>query len=116
MLQNILTTIFGTKSDRDTKALLPIVDEVNTIYESLKIKSDEELVNKTLQFKEEIIGKYNFYQKRYKKINKLINLIVKDNIIYANDNIGFIYAYDYNAQKILWAKNYKTPFRSNIKI
>ena len=57
MLQNILTTIFGTKSDRDTKALLPIVDEVNTIYESLKIKSDEELVNKTLQFKEEIIGK-----------------------------------------------------------
>lgn len=66
--------------------------------------------------KEEIIGKYNFYQKRYKKINKLINLIVKDNIIYANDNIGFIYAYDYNAQKILWAKNYKKPFRSNIKL
>ena len=57
MLQNILTKIFGTKSGRDTKALLPIVDEINTIYESLKIKSDEELVNKTQQFKEEIIEK-----------------------------------------------------------
>ena len=55
---------------------------------------------------EKIIGKFNFYKKKYKKINKLINLIVEDNIIYANDNIGFVYAYDYYAQKILWAKNY----------
>ncbi|MDG2265428.1 MAG: preprotein translocase subunit SecA, partial [Candidatus Marinimicrobia bacterium] len=57
MLQNILTKIFGTKSERDTKTLLPIIDEINTIYESLKTKSDEELANKTLQFKEEIIEK-----------------------------------------------------------
>ena len=57
MLQNILTKIFGTKSDRDTKALLPIVDEVNAIYESLKLKTDEELEKKTLQFKEEIVDK-----------------------------------------------------------
>ena len=33
MLQTILTKVFGTKSDRDTKALVPIVDEINTIYE-----------------------------------------------------------------------------------
>ena len=57
MLQNILTMIFGTKSQRDTKALLPIVDEINTIYETLKLKSDEELVNKTLQFKDEVLSK-----------------------------------------------------------
>ena len=57
MLQNILTKIFGTKSDRDTKVLLPIVDEINTIYKSLKLKSDEELVNRTLQFKDEILDK-----------------------------------------------------------
>ena len=41
MLQNILTKIFGTKSDRDTKSLLPIVDEINAIYESLKLNTDE---------------------------------------------------------------------------
>jgi len=57
MLQNILTKIFGTKSDRDTKVLLPIVDEINTIYKSLKLKSDEELANRTLQFKDEILDK-----------------------------------------------------------
>ncbi len=59
---------------------------------------------------------YNFYKKRYKKIDKIINLSVKNNIIYASDNLGFIYALNYNTNKILWAKNYKIPFRSNIKI
>ena len=65
---------------------------------------------------ESIIGKFNFYKKRYKKIKKNINLKVEENIIYATDNIGFVYAYNYIEQKILWAKNYKKPFRSNIKI
>ena len=57
MLQNILTNIFGTKSQRDTKSLLPIVDEVNTIYESMKLKSDEELINRTQHFKNKILEK-----------------------------------------------------------
>jgi len=30
--------------------------------------------------------------------------------------LGFIYAIDINKEKILWAKNYGIPFRSNIKI
>ena len=37
-------------------------------------------------------------------------------IIYISDNLGFIYALDIEERKILWAKNYKIPFRSNIKI
>ena len=57
MLQNILTNIFGTKSQRDTKSLLPIIDEVNTIYESMKLKSDEELINRTQHFKNKILEK-----------------------------------------------------------
>jgi outer membrane protein assembly factor BamB len=60
--------------------------------------------------------KFNFYKKRYKKINKILNLIVNNNIIYASDNLGFVYALNYKTNKILWAKNYKIPFRSNIKI
>ena len=50
------------------------------------------------------------------KIDKILSLIVEDNIIYASDNIGYIYAYDYNKNQILWAKNYKKPFRSNLKL
>ena len=37
MLQTILTKVFGTKSDRDTKELVPIVDEINEIYDALKL-------------------------------------------------------------------------------
>ena len=42
--------------------------------------------------------------------------MVEKNIIYVSDNIGFLYAYNYKLDKVLWAKNFKKPFRSNIKI
>ncbi len=60
--------------------------------------------------------KFNFYKKKYKKIIKKLNLIVENNIIFVSDNLGYLYAYDYNKKKILWAKNFKIPFRSNLKI
>jgi outer membrane protein assembly factor BamB len=62
------------------------------------------------------IFKYNFYKKQYKKINKVLNLIIENNILYISDNIGFLYAYNFKKNKIIWAKNYKIPFRSNFKI
>lgn len=58
----------------------------------------------------------NFYKKRYKKIDKFLNMIVEENIIYISDNLGFIYAFNYYENKVIWATNYKIPFRSNIKI
>jgi outer membrane protein assembly factor BamB len=63
-----------------------------------------------------IISKFNFYKKRYKKIKKVLNFIVEDNILYVSDNIGYLYAYNYQTNIILWAKNYKVPFRSNLKV
>ena len=63
-----------------------------------------------------IKSKFNFYNKKYKKKEKILNLIVEENIIYASDNMGYLYAYDYFKNKVLWAKNYKIPFRSNLKI
>ncbi len=65
---------------------------------------------------EKQIFKYNFYKKNYKKIAKNLSLIVENNIIYVGDNFGYIYALDYVKDKLLWAKNFKTPFRSNLKI
>lgn len=62
------------------------------------------------------IAKFNFYKNKYKKIDKILNLIIDENSVYTSDNLGFIYAYNYNEKKIIWAKNYKIPFRSNIKI
>ena len=63
-----------------------------------------------------IIYKFNFYQKKYKKLEKKIKLTIEKNIIYVSDNIGHIYALNYKTNKVIWAKNYKIPFRSNLKL
>jgi len=63
-----------------------------------------------------IISKFNFYKKKYKKIKKVLNFLIEDNIVYVSDNLGYLYAYNYQTKNILWAKNYKVPFRSNLKV
>ena len=62
------------------------------------------------------ILKFNFYKKKYKKNLKKLNIIVEKNIIYVSDNLGYLYSFDLDKNKILWAKNFKIPFRSNLKI
>ena len=62
------------------------------------------------------IYRFNFYKNRFKKINKILNIIIENNIAYVSDNIGYVYALDYRNKKLMWAKNYKIPFRSNLKI
>ena len=66
--------------------------------------------------KNKVLRNFNFYKKKYKKINKYLNLYVEDGIVYVSDNIGYLYAYNYEEGKIIWAKNYKIPFRSNLKL
>tara|TARA_X000000950_G_scaffold65481_1_gene80481 strand:- start:2982 stop:4319 length:1338 start_codon:yes stop_codon:yes gene_type:complete len=63
-----------------------------------------------------IINKFNFYKKKYKNLKKKLNLILNGNTIYVSDNMGYLYSYDIRLNKVIWAKNYKIPFRSNLKI
>ena len=78
-------------------------DHKGTIYVySTKIKK------KLLQF--------NFYKKKFKKFDKKIYLIVRNDVIYAADNLGYLYAVNIKTGKLIWAKNYSVPFRSNMKI
>ena len=63
-----------------------------------------------------IISKYNFYRKEYKGIEKKLNLYVQNNIIYVSDSIGYLYAFNYDKRQLIWAKNYKLPLKSNLKI
>lgn len=65
---------------------------------------------------QEINFKYNFYKNKFKKLNKKLSIIVERNIIYVSDNMGYIYAINYSSKKLLWAKNFKIPFRSNLKL
>ena len=46
-----LTKAFGNKYDRDVKEILPIVDEINEHYATLETLSDDELRNKTIEFR-----------------------------------------------------------------
>ena len=58
---------------------------------------------------------FNFYQKKYKKIKIKLYLTINNDIIYVSDNLGYAYAIDFKKNKIVWAKNFGVPFRSNIK-
>ena len=63
-----------------------------------------------------ILNKYNFYKKQYKNIKKKLNFFLKNNYLYISDNIGYLYVFDLLENKIVWAKKFNIPFRSNIKI
>ena len=63
-----------------------------------------------------IIAKFNFYKKKFKRIKKKLNFIVENDLIFVADNLGYSYAYNYKINKIIWAKNHKIPFNSNLKL
>ncbi|MCD6288749.1 MAG: preprotein translocase subunit SecA [Candidatus Hydrogenedentes bacterium] len=56
MLNWIMTKIVGTKSQRDVKKLLPLVDTINGFEPSISELTDEQLRAKTDEFKERLAG------------------------------------------------------------
>ncbi|QSH41728.1 preprotein translocase subunit SecA [Lentisphaerota bacterium ZTH] len=54
MLVPILKKVFGTKSQRDLKKMLPLVARINELEKQLQTLSDDELKNKTNEFKERL--------------------------------------------------------------
>ena len=54
MLKFISKMIGGTKSEKDIKDIQPIVQEINQIFNTLSGLSDEEIKNKTNEYKERI--------------------------------------------------------------
>ena len=60
--------------------------------------------------------KRNIYKKFYKKIYKNLSFSINNETVYISDNIGFIYALDFNSGKINWIKNQGIPLKSDIKV
>jgi preprotein translocase subunit SecA len=52
MLQNVIKKVFGTKQDRDIKALKPLVDQINALEPQMQQLSDEQLQSQTHKFRE----------------------------------------------------------------
>jgi len=54
MLDTILAKIFGTRNERQIKAMLPLVAAINDLEPQMRQLSDQELAAKTAQFKEKL--------------------------------------------------------------
>ncbi len=54
MVFNFFTKIFGSNNDRILKQLQPIVDQINSLEPETKELSDEQMAQKTIEFKERI--------------------------------------------------------------
>lgn len=54
MVQKILSSLFGTKHERDMKKLRPLIEKINSLEATFKALSDAELQAKTPAFKERI--------------------------------------------------------------
>ena len=91
---------------------------INTLIENNNLIVNDKKGNIKIYYlnNKKIVKKFNFYKKKFKDLEKKLNLIVENNIIFVSDNLGYLYAFDYEKNDILWAKDYKIPFRSNLKI
>src|SRR5262249_39234743 len=54
MVTQLLNLMFGSKNDREIKALLPIVEHINSLESGLTPLSNEALADKTQEFKKRL--------------------------------------------------------------
>src|SRR5689334_5329301 len=54
MIDAILAKVFGTKNEREVKAMLPLVEQIGALEPELQQLSDIDLAAKTIEFKERI--------------------------------------------------------------
>jgi preprotein translocase subunit SecA len=71
-MANIFAKIFGTKHERDIKKIMPIVRQINELYESFHSLTDEQLRAKTLEFKDRIRQRVEPIQRRIAELEELL--------------------------------------------
>ena len=49
-----LKKLFGTSSQRYIKKLMPVVDQINDMFQTLESKSDQDLINRTMELKTKV--------------------------------------------------------------
>ena len=53
-LDSILALVFGTKHDREIKAILPLIAAINALEPAMQVLSDQELAEKTIEFRQKL--------------------------------------------------------------
>ncbi len=78
----LLSKLFGNKSDKDIKALNPIVEEINSYYKKFDSLSEEELKGKTNEFRQIIKDRTNELESKKQELSdKLKNEVLSSNEI-----------------------------------
>src|SRR5205085_1441560 len=54
MIDAVLAKVFGTKNEREVKAMLPMVAAINDLEPAMQALSDIDLAAKTIEFKEKL--------------------------------------------------------------
>ena len=70
---NIFKKFFGTKQERDLKALNPYVGQINQAYAQLQSLTNDELRNKTLEFKNQIAEYIKDEQEKIRQLKDKTN-------------------------------------------
>ena len=96
IFSNIITKVFGRKSDKDLKALAPLVDEINQEYSNLKSLSDEDLKNKFSdirnELKDTIALKKESYLKEGLDLNEIDDLLYEIEKKFLDDKLIKVFA------------------------
>jgi len=102
----LFSKLFGTKSEREMKKLAPVISQINQKYESLSTKSQNDLLNKTVELKEFVIKtrldkekslsrlekhKYiSYYNSDYKLTDKQKNMMMRADLADEHKQIGLL--------------------------
>ena len=110
IFSNIITKVFGRKSDKDLKALAPLVDEINQEYSNLKSLSDEDLKNKFSdignELKDTIALKKESYLKEGLDLNEIDDLLYEIEKKFLDDKLIEVFAIIKDASRRLCGTKY----------
>ena len=67
-LLDLIGKIFGNKYDKDVKNIMPIVEQINTIFKELQSLTNDQLRQQTLDLKDQIS---NYTSEEREEISKL---------------------------------------------
>ena len=85
------------------------------VFENFVFFSDEK--GKIYKFdtsNQKIIWELKIYESSYNNYPKNIALFLNGDVLYAADNLGFIYSIDVQTGKTIWQENYGIPFSSHL--
>ncbi len=73
MISNLIQSIFGNKSQKDVKSLMPVVQKIKTLEASFKELSNDKLRQKTTEFKSKIKESISFFEQEIEQLKELID-------------------------------------------